>query len=222
MPAASKAWVPPGERGRVSAPRDWRAGSRQRPECSSRSAYATPLAEFGSAALLVAMLFIAGCRAKPKAPALLDEPVYQSKEGFRFLVPEGWIMAARANVPPGPVEKERLLVQYRRANSDTQATLEVSLADLPEENDLAAYLSGPSFSARHWKQSGSRETLEAGGVSGTRFRFLTRIGGAEMAREVTAFRRGGRVYFFTVLFSPNDATAPEQVRRAIGSIVWTK
>src|SRR6185437_1187605 len=169
-----------------------------------------------------ALLFVAGCRPKPKAPALIDEPVYQSAEGFRFLVPEGWIMAARANVPSGPVEKERLLVQYRRANSDKQATLEVSLADLPEETDLAKYLSGPSFSADHWTQSGSPKTLEAGEVRGTRFRFRARVRGAEMAREVTAFRRGGRVYFFTVLFSPNDATAPEQVRRAIGSIVWTK
>src|SRR5689334_537493 len=91
--------------------------------------------------LLVVMLLGLGCQPKPKAPALLDEPVYQTDEGFRFLVPEGWIMSARANVPPGPVEKERLLVQYRRASGESQATLEVSMMDLPEDADLAAYLS---------------------------------------------------------------------------------
>jgi hypothetical protein len=172
--------------------------------------------------LLAAALLGWGCELKPKAPALLDEPVYQSEEGFRFLVPEGWIMSARANLPSGPVKKERLLVQYRRAGGDKPATLEVSRMDLPEDTDLATYLSGPSFSARHWQPCAAAEKVEVGGVSGRRFRFTARVNKAEMAKEVTAFRRDGRVYFFTVLFSPKDASAPEQVRRAIGRLVWTK
>lgn len=165
---------------------------------------------------------LGGCRAKPKAPALLDEPVYQSDEGFRFLVPEGWSMAARGNLPPGPLEKERLLVQYRRSVGDTQATLEVSAADLAEDADLTAYLSAPSFSAKSWKPSGSPESLEVNGKSGTRFRFTARVNGAELAKEVTAFPCGGRIYFFTLLFTPSDAAATEQVRRAIARLVWTK
>jgi hypothetical protein len=171
--------------------------------------------------VLAAALF-AGCQPKPKAPALLDEPVYQSDEGFRFLVPEGWIMAARGNVPPGRLDKERLLVQYRRTAGDSQATLEVSAADLPEDSDLGDYLSGPSFSATHWDQTGSPEKLEAGGRPGVRYRFTAAIRGAKLAKEVTAFRRGDRVYFFTLLFAPTDGTAPEQIRRAIGRLVWTK
>jgi hypothetical protein len=175
-----------------------------------------------SGLLAVGVLLGWGCQPKPKAPVLLNEPVYQSEEGFRFLVPEGWIMSASANVPPGPVEKERLLVQYRRASADKQATLEVSRMDLPDETDLTEYLSGPSFSARHWLPSAPAEKVEAGGVRGSRFRFTARVNKAEMAKEVTAFRRDGRVYFFTVLFSPKDASASEQVRRAIGRLVWTK
>lgn len=173
-------------------------------------------------ALFLAGLVSAGCRPRPKAPALLDEPVFQSDEGFRFLVPEGWIMAARSNVPPGRMRKELLLVQYRRASGDKQATLEVSLADLPEDTDLATYLSGPSFSASHWKQSGSPESLEAGARAGERYCFTAHVNGAQLGKEVTVFHRGERVYFFTLLFSPDDPTAPEQVHRAIGRIVWTK
>lgn len=176
---------------------------------------------FGLLAVLLAVL-LAGCTPKPKAPALVDEPVFQSDEGFRFLVPEGWIMAARGNMPSGSLDKERLVVQFRRAVGDSQATLEVSAADLPEDADLKEYLSGPSFSTKHWDPAGKAEKMEAGGRPGSRYRFTAVIGGAKLAKEVTAFRRGRRVYFFTLLFAPADATAPEQIRRAIGHVVWTK
>lgn len=177
---------------------------------------------FSAALLAITVLLGWGCHPKPKAPALIDEPVFQSEEGFRFLVPEGWIMAARANVPPGPIQKERLLVQYRRASGESNATLEVSLMDAPEDTDLASYLSHPSYSARHWNPLGKSESVEAGGMSGTRFRFRAAVEGKELAKEVTAFRRGGRVYFFTLLYPPKDAEAAEQVRRSIGRLEWTK
>jgi hypothetical protein len=170
----------------------------------------------------LAAVLLDGCKPKPKAPALLDEPVFQSDEGFRFLVPEGWSMAARGNLPPGKLDKERLLVQYRRTIGDTQATLEVSAADLPDNADLADYLSGPSFSASHWEPSGSPEKVEAGGRPGKRYRFTATVNRVKLAKEITAFRRDERVYFFTLLFAPADATAPEQIRRAIGRLVWTK
>jgi hypothetical protein len=172
--------------------------------------------------LLVVVLLGWGCQPKPKAPALIDDPVFQTNEGFRFLVPEGWIMAARGNVPPGPIEKERLLVQYHRVQGDSQATLEVSLMDLPEDTDLTAYLSGPSYSVSRWELKGKPESIEGGGRTGTRFRVSGSTKSTEMAKEVTVFRRGGRVYFFTLLYAPKDPTAPEQVRRAIGRLEWTK
>src|SRR5262245_1447579 len=93
----------------------------------------------GMAAVGLALLL--GCTPKPVAPALRDEPVYQNdQEGFRFLVPEGWSQNARTEVPPGPVEKERLLVQYKRRPPAKPATLEVSMADLPSSTNLATYL----------------------------------------------------------------------------------
>jgi hypothetical protein len=169
------------------------------------------------------LLSVVGCQPRPKAPALLDEPVYQNdQEGFRFLVPDGWIVAARANVPPGPVTKERLLVEYRRAAAGPRAMLEVSLVDLPASTNLAEYLAGPSFGVSRWKPLGEPQTLEAGGKSAQRFRFAGQAGKTELAREVTVFQRGGRVYLFAVLSTSGDETAAEQVRRALGGLIWTK
>jgi hypothetical protein len=172
--------------------------------------------------VMLAVVLLCGCRSRPKAPALIDERVFQSDEGFRFLVPEGWRMTARGNVPPGPLDKERLLVQYRWSSEGYQALLEVSLADLPSDADLRAYLSGPSFSASRWEPSGDSEPLTISGVDGARSRFTARVNGNPLEKEVTGFRRGERVYFFTLLFAPQDAASPEQVQRAIGQLVWTK
>lgn len=175
-----------------------------------------PLGIFTALALL-----IGGCSSKPKAPALLDGPVYQNKqEGFRFLVPEGWNMTAKAEIPPGRVEKERLLVQYRRPTEQSSAILEISRADLPESIDWAAYLSEPSFSVTKWKTTQPAESVQAGGAEGRRFYLISDEKRPQWAKEVTVFRRGERVYFFTVLFAPKDGASAEQVRRAVGRIVW--
>ncbi len=174
------------------------------------------------ATLLVGLLLSLGCRARPKAPALTDEPVFQSDEGFRFLVPEGWIMSARSRVPSGPVEKEAVLVQYHRREADREAMLEVSMMDLPEETNLAKYLSNPTYSRSDWKLSGSPQGTEAGRRTGTRYRFVSHGKGGELVREVTAFRQDQRVYFFTVLYPPKDTSAAEQANRAIHSLVWSK
>ena len=172
---------------------------------------------------LALLLLVCSCQPKPKAPALSDGPVFQCDEGFRFLVPEGWLMAARANLPRGPLEKERLLVQYRRTTpGQHSAELEVSVAELPEGTDLAEYLSKPSFSASEWKPAGKPVPLEAGGVKGTRFRHTAQVDRSKLVKEVTAFHRGGRVYFFTALFTSGDSSTPEQARRAVESLVWTK
>lgn len=172
--------------------------------------------------LTVAALAACGCSSKPKAPALLDGPVYQNtQEGFRFLVPEGWTMSAKAEIPPGSVEKERLLVQYRRQEGDHPATLEVSRVDLPDSTDWEEYLSGPSYSVSHWKSAEPAESVQAGGANGSRFRFTSGGKNPRLAKEVTVFRRGTRVYFFTLVFAPKDTTAVEQVRRVIGRLVWS-
>jgi hypothetical protein len=165
--------------------------------------------------------FVAGCGSRPRAPALLDQPIYQNnQEGFRFLVPENWKQVARSEIPPGPATKERLLVLYAGQNANRGATLEVSLVDLAPGADLAAYLAGPRSGAKSWKAVSPAEPIEGSRLPATRYQFTARLGKDEMAREVMAFRRGERVYLFTSVFGVGDTTAREQVRRAIGSVAW--
>jgi hypothetical protein len=172
-------------------------------------------------ALVVAAALPAGCRTRPRAPALDNAPVYQNdREGFRFLVPEGWSQFARSELPPGKLDKERVLVQYRRINPAKEATFEVSAADLPPSADLAEYLGAPAFGSKDWKLKSPPEPLEVDSVPGTRYEFTSRVGKEEMTREVVAFRRGERAYIFTTLFFTRDATAQEQARRAVSRILW--
>ena len=153
--------------------------------------------------LLLGGVLLPGCSRKPQAPALRDEPVYENaQEGLRFLAPEQWTQHARATLPPGKVDKERLLVGYRRHEAGESAQLELARADLPESTKLTDYLSGPAFSARQWKAKGPPEELEINGVPAVRSIFLTGAGKDEEVREVVTFRRGERCYFFSGLAKP--------------------
>jgi hypothetical protein len=181
------------------------------------------LAALGGLALLLALwiFFLARGEGRPRAPALRDDPVFQnSREGLRFLVPEDWHQQARAEMPPGKIEKERVLVSYRRGSSDKPALLEVSLVDLPPGTDLAAYLAEPSYGVSHWQSAGRPEPLHIQGAEAQRFVFTARVGQDNQTREVTAFRRGERVYLFTGIFRPVDTTARAQIRQAVDSILW--
>jgi hypothetical protein len=171
------------------------------------------------AALLPALL--GGCGPRPRAPALQDEPVYQNKqEGFHFLPPEGWIIHARAEVPPGKLSEERLLVEYKRVTSAKPASLEVSMADIPAGTDVAACLEGRASPDDSWQPQGSAENIEVGGQPAARRAFLGQFGQDRVMREIMAVRRGGRVYFFTGLFPADDSKAREQVRKAVASVAW--
>src|SRR5438552_12602318 len=99
------------------------------------------------------VLFALGCNGQPQAPVLRNEPVYQNDtEGFRFLTPEGWRQQAKVNLPPGKLDKERLLVQYvRLLSAEKGASLDVSMADLPATTDLTQYLAGPSGAVKSWR-----------------------------------------------------------------------
>jgi hypothetical protein len=168
----------------------------------------------------VILLLAGACGDRPSAPALVDEPIYRNaQEGFRLLAPEGWTVAAKADLPPGPVEKERLLVQYRRAETP-HATFEISLADLPEGTDLPARLAQASYGADAWKPAGPPETLTLNGTPAQRFALTGKVGKNMLAREVTTVRRGGRVYFFTCLYLASDPTARDQVRRSVERVVF--
>jgi hypothetical protein len=170
---------------------------------------------------MVCAVLLSACSPRPRAPALDNDPVYQNRrEGFRFIVPEGWIQLAKADLPPGKVSKERLLVSYQRPVHGKTVFLEVSLADLPDSTDLAAYLAESSYGTSKWRRSGSPQELDFNGVSAVRYSYSIRAGKDDLVKEVTTFRRGERVYLFAGVYPTGDSQSREQLRRAVASTIW--
>jgi hypothetical protein len=175
-----------------------------------------------AAVVIMSGLLLAGCRRGPQAPALSDAPIYNNREeGFRFLVPDGWTQSANADLPNETLEKEVLLVQYRMKTAKLGATLEILVFDEPEPSDLAAYHQLPSQAVSNWKLEGEPEEITINGMKAQRFNYKGSLGNQPMEKEVVAFRRGNRVYSFIGLFWAGDINAHEQLRRAVGSVIWS-
>lgn len=170
---------------------------------------------------MFAVVLVAGCSSRPHAPALLDEPVYlNAREGFRFRVPEGWKQYAKADVPPGKADKDRLLVAYRQISAGTVAELEVSLVDLPVETDLEKYLSGRSYGVEKWQLATAAEHIEINNVPAVRLSFVGRSGKEKMAKEAVVFRRLERAYLFVGVYRAVDDKARDAIRDAVASVMW--
>src|SRR5262249_38896309 len=138
-----------------------RSWSPWRPGTAARRSTRGASERMKRAAVLLAacVLVLPGCGSRPRAPAILDEPVYQNdRQGFRFLAPQGWTQHPRAELPPGKLDKERLLVAYRQRGNEAPAALEVAAVDFPEPSALTAYLAAASHSAKEWRLVGKPET----------------------------------------------------------------
>lgn len=168
--------------------------------------------------VILCLLMCAGCSDGPRAPVLGSGPIFQNtQEGIRFQAPEGWAQTARAEVPPGKLQKERLLVSYRA--NERAAEFEVSAADLPAATDLGSYLAERSYGARNWKQASPPAKLDIGGSSGDRYVLTGRIEKDPMTLEVVAVRKGERVYFFKGLFPTTDVKVSRQIRACVNSVI---
>jgi hypothetical protein len=159
---------------------------------------------------------------KPQAPALLDDPVYTNKqEGFHFLRPDGWRMAARGEFPSSlPAVTERLLVGYQRLRSEDPATLDVTLLDVPADKSLLDSMVRPAIKGQEWRSTGASESLQINGLEAARASFQGTINGRNLIKETLAVRRGGRVYFFTTIALASDSQARAEARRALNSLSW--
>lgn len=151
---------------------------------------------------------------------LRDAPVYSSSEGFRFLVPSGWTQSASAVLPPGKLDGENFLVRYQMLTLQQGATLQIlCMADSPSL-DLQKHHAGPSFRVEHWDVSKPAETIDINGVEATHMQFAGTMDKAKMTKDVTCFRRNGRVYSFAGVYLATDQNASEQIRRAVSSVIW--
>lgn len=161
-----------------------------------------------------------GCDSRPSAPVLRDAPVYQNDtEGFRFLVPQGWLQTSSATLPPERLEGEVVLVQYRMRTSEKNALVEVLCFDREEVN-LEKYHAEPSHGVPDWRvvEPLSRRTIH--GAAAEHCLYRGTIQQEQLCKEVFAFRRGPRVYSFIAFYWESDQNAREEVQRAMESIVW--
>jgi hypothetical protein len=173
-------------------------------------------------ALLVVLVATgAGCNDRPRAPALEDSTVYQNdREGFRFLVPEGWTQQAKSAVPPGKLDHEVVLVVYRRYTVNPPASLQVSIQDLPDDADLARVLIEARSEDTAWKLVRPPVEARVGTQTGKRLVFQGKSPLGRMDREVIAVRRGERVFFFTATFGPSDHASRDLMRQTFANVVW--
>jgi hypothetical protein len=180
------------------------------------------VAAAGAVAGPLILFFVYGCGARPRAPALIDEPVYQNQqEGFRFFTPDGWRIQGRSEFHSGTrLDKERMLVEYRRVKQGPFASLMVSMIDLPETQSVAEYVETRVVAKTSFRPAGV-ERLTLANQPAERFSFSGKgEGGVDMTREIVALRRGQRVYFFTAIYSSKDATARDAIRKAVASLSW--
>jgi hypothetical protein len=170
--------------------------------------------------LLAPLALLPACSDRPKAPPLTQESVYQNDAvGLRFLVPAGWTTQSRAVLPSGPLAKPIVLVTYQ-GGGEKPAEFRVLVAELPDNTDLPQFLAGHPVGPDKWAPQSAVEPVTINGVQASRFTLVRSQGKEEVRREVTAFRRGERVYFFLVDFAATDATSRDAVRTAVNSITW--
>lgn len=168
---------------------------------------------------LVLAVMLVGCGWRPSAPPLRDDPLYQDRrEGFRFFVPEGWKQRARGEVPTGKISGERMLAEYKCSACANPAALMVSVADVPVDSSLSDHLLKNTFTGEDWRLANPVEEFTINGVPAARITYVMAKG--EMIREVVAFRRGERVYFFKGFYARADAQSRKAIRTAVDTIVW--
>lgn len=165
---------------------------------------------------------LTGCNDTPRAPALTTEAVYSNTDaGLTFVVPEGWVLFAKVNLPGGhKLDYPQRLVAYQ-AGGDRKGSFDLYAVDLPEGQGLLEYLAEPkkAIGAEKWTTKGPPTEETINGAKATRY-LQASAGKGDRHRELVEFRRPGRTYVFTLTYRASDSQTREQARQAIKSAVW--
>lgn len=169
------------------------------------------------------LMLAVGCGHRPAAPALTNSRVYQNaEEGFRFLVPEGWIQTTSASLPPGPVAREQFLTRYSVASGDSGATFLVLCVDEKAVEDVETYHAGPTLGVQQWRVVERPKPITIDGAEAERTVYEGASEGGKWTKVVTCFHRSGRLYSFVGVFSSTDESARQQIERATGDVIWNR
>jgi len=173
--------------------------------------------------LPLAALMAAACSQRPQAPPLTAEAVFQNDDiGLRFLTPDGWPMQSRAMLPAALLSKPIVVVAFQKGAGEKPAEFKLLAADVSPQTDLDRFLSEYQVGTEQWIPVPPTQMVTINGAEATRHLQRRMQGKEELRREVTAFRRGGRVYFFLVVFAASDGASRDAVRSAVASVTWTK
>jgi hypothetical protein len=172
-----------------------------------------------AAAGLMTLLVGAGCGPRPPALQAAGAAYENAHEGLTFRPPAAWRQRGLVADPGGPAPSERFLVKYKHDFRGGPAFLSVTMVDLPEGTTLDKLLARRSPGSG-WGPPSRVETLQVRGRPAARVAYSGRQNDQPSVREVVAVRRDRRVYFFTGTFPRSDPQAREQIRQAVGSIVW--
>jgi hypothetical protein len=129
------------------------------------------------------------------------------------------MQSARAELPSGAVDQERMLVEYKLL-AVKPASLMVTCIDVPEQTGLEAYLTELPARTKDWRQTVAAEPCHVEGADGVRVAFAVRSKTENTIHEIVGFKRGKRIYFFTGIFEPADTTSANQIRQTVSSIIW--
>ncbi|HWB09601.1 MAG TPA: hypothetical protein VG826_10265 [Pirellulales bacterium] len=154
---------------------------------------------------------------------MTNSRVYQNAaEGFRFLVPEGWVQTASSSLPPGPLLRDQFLTRYSIASTEPGGTFVVLCVDEKGVTDVEGHHAGPSFGVSQWRLVEGRKPVTINGAEGERILYQGAADNNKRTKVVTCFRRHGRLYSFVGMFSPADEAARQQIERATNDVIWNR
>lgn len=154
---------------------------------------------------------------------MTNSRVYENAgEGFRFLVPEGWMQMASANLPPGPLDREQPVSRYTLSSTVAAATFMVLCVSENVAADLEAHHSGPFLGVKRWTLVKPLTEVIINGAPAERIEYEGMQGDSKVAKVVTCFRRNGRVYSFVGVFSVADEMTRQEIERTTNDIIWER
>jgi hypothetical protein len=111
-----------------------------------------------------------------------------------------------------------MLAEYRCL--DCFGTLMVTVADVPVSTSLSEYITKNTLTGETWRLVAPAEDFTINDVPAARITYVKGEGSEATIRDIIAFRRQERVYFFKSFYASDDARSRKALQAAVDTIVW--